>query len=158
MSHNFSIVADWLPFSILTMPVAQLKCPPCCCLWPLSITHATCGIGVWGLLEHKKIVQHLNFTKYFSSTLSISVFQSFSNFAQWMAVLLPCSVQNYKWSDNSDNYHKQTRFTWFEKFWKDFLYCDGCLHYWTPATLKHTGRQSPIEAQQIKPVALFCYK
>ena len=158
MSHNFSTVPAWLLFSILNMPVAQLKCPPCCCLWPLSITHPACGIRVWGLLEYRKSVQYLNFTKYCLSTYPFLFSNHFEILHSVWQYHCHCLCKTQKWSHNSDKYYKQTRFTWFEKFRRDFLHCDGHLHYWTPATLKHTGRQSPIETQQIESMALFWYK
>ena len=59
--------------------------------WWLYIPEGLCNIGYLS-----KLTLNSNLVKTLSFITPISVIQSFWNFAQSMAVILPCSVQNFK--------------------------------------------------------------
>ena len=63
---------------------------------PISYTCYQRWCTLQAVTIHNTPIFNSNLTKYHSSITSISIAQSFWNFAQSMVVPLPCSVQNFK--------------------------------------------------------------
>ena len=116
----------------------KLRCSPDCLTWALGqflqciIPHAEFSqwciinyswVGCYNIGYHPKLIFNSNCVTSPSSVASISVVQLFWNFAQSMALSLPCSVQNFKMIGQLKIEVWTTEICTEDEFRRAILYC-----------------------------------
>ena len=132
---------ETIHFTMLYMPGTSIM------LYPLLYTN-NCSIGhppeTHLKLKSREISPSM-------STTSICLVRSFWNFAQSTAVILPCSVQNFKRLDNWNEHYWRTRFReiWLQyEFRVDILYRNSPLYTIVYAVymMRYTSKVVPAQS------------